>query len=188
LLKWVCDQGGELVSVQGGEFLGQFEELLKDNGIKLKTSSAYHPWGNGLSEKIVQNILHGLQRAAIDDPSNWDLQLPWILSGQWAVKQASTKFSPMYLLYSREARLPAEGRRLISEEELELPSDKANIATAEAENNIKEELLQKKSEALKKTAAQAYETIAIAQERQKRDYKRRRGQLQKPSDIMPTGS
>jgi deoxyadenosine/deoxycytidine kinase/transposase InsO family protein len=177
-----------VVSDQGGEFLGQFEELLKDNGIEHKTSSAYHPRGNGLSEKIVQNILHGLQRAAIDDPSNWDLQLPWILLGQRAVKQASTKFSPMYLLYSREARLPAEGRRLIWEEELELPSDKANIATAEAENNIKEEELQKKSEALNKTAAQAYENITQAQERQKRDYKRRRGQLPKPSDIMPKGS
>lgn len=179
-----------VISDQGGEFLGKFEDLLKENGIQHKTSSSYHPRGNGLSERVVQNVLHGLQRAAIEDPINWDLQLPWILLGQRAVKQSSTKFSPMYLLYSREARLPAEGRRLIFERDSQAEND-GDLTGPEKDKThkeIKESDLADRCQVLNVAADKAFENIAKAQEQQKKDYKRRRGLLPKPCETMPEGS
>jgi hypothetical protein len=96
----------------------------------------------------------------------------------------------MYLLYSREARLPAEGRRLIFEPDSQVDNEENPNGPGKsmAQGEVKESELTARCEVLNVAADKAFENIAKAQEQQKRDYKRRRGLLPKPCETMPAGS
>ena len=52
-----------LVSDNGTCFTtAQFEQFIKRNGIRLVTSSPYHPGTNGLTERAVQTVKHELSK------------------------------------------------------------------------------------------------------------------------------
>jgi hypothetical protein len=64
---------------QGTEILGNFQDLLKKCLIDHHTTSQDHPEADGLAERIVQTVKralpkYGLQIGHVND---WDLQLPW---------------------------------------------------------------------------------------------------------------
>ena len=184
----------EVLSDRGGEFLGEFSQLLDRCGVKHKMSSSYHPQGNGLAERMVQNILHALQRAAMHDPNNWDLELPWILLAQRAVKcGASTKYSPAMMVFGRELVLPTERKRPY---EMEPVPDKKTAEQHEmdlaAEAPLAHETVEQlrtRGERLNKAAEEARANIEQAQEVQKAAYKKRRGlDPEGPSVSMPPNS
>lgn len=108
----ICRHGTpvEVVTDQGGEFLGEFQTLLDKCGIDHRTTSAYHPQANGLTERANQTITRSLVRMTEADPLNWDKQIPTLLMGYQATKQASTKYAPFHMLYGHDMVLPINNK------------------------------------------------------------------------------
>ena len=104
----------EVVTDQGGEFQGHFQALLDKCIIDHRLTSPYHPQANGLTEGAKQTINRALVKMTKEDPHNWDKQIPTILMGYRASRQASTRYSPFYQLHGHDMVLPVnnQGRTL----------------------------------------------------------------------------
>jgi len=101
----------EVLTDQGKEFEGEFDELLRTSLIDHRITSAYHPQTNGLAERAVQSLKRALRKLASErenpgGSASWDEQVPWVLLGYRASPQQSTKYSPMHLLYARDPVIP----------------------------------------------------------------------------------
>lgn len=77
-------------------------------GIKHKLSSTYHPQTNSLVERINRTICEALAKCVNQYEGDWDDYLYPVLFACRTLKHSSTKFSPFYLTYGREATLPVE--------------------------------------------------------------------------------
>ncbi len=108
----VCRHGTpvEVVTDQGGEFQGDFQDLLNRCGIDHRLTSAYHPQANGLTERANQTLIKSLIKMTQEDPLNWDMQFPTVLMGYRATRQASTKYSPFFMLHGHEMVLPIHNK------------------------------------------------------------------------------
>jgi hypothetical protein len=93
----------------GGEWTTEFEVMCKDYGIHHQRTAPQWPQCNGMAERMIKTIKHGITVLAAT-PSNancWDEQLAKILFGYRCGIQASTKFSPFMILTGRTPRLRA---------------------------------------------------------------------------------
>lgn len=79
--------------------------LLK---IKRSLCSPYHPQTNGLVEKMNGTIQRALCKVVGNQPQMWDEYLDAVMFGLRTKKQVTTKYSPYYLMFGREARYPSE--------------------------------------------------------------------------------
>jgi hypothetical protein len=98
----------EVLTDQGNEWRGEFEELLKKCKIHHRTTSAGRPQSDGLAERAVQTVKRALAKMAEESKSGrkWDEHLPWILLGYRCSKQESTGLAPYTLLYAQEPTIP----------------------------------------------------------------------------------
>ena len=96
-------------SDQGREFVNSLNDhLFKSTGVHHIISSAYHPQTNGLDERFNQTLQRALLKMIDENQSDWDKYLDSVLFAYRTSKQASTKFSPFFLLYGLEPVLPVE--------------------------------------------------------------------------------
>ena len=96
-------------SDQGREFVNSVNQhLFQLTGVQHIISTAYHPQTNGLDERFNQTLQRGLLKMVNDNQNEWDKFLDSVLFAYRTSKQASTKFSPFFLLYGREPRLPVD--------------------------------------------------------------------------------
>lgn len=79
-------------------------------GIDHRMTSPYHPQASGLTERANQTVTRSLIKMTKDDPDCWDKQIPTVLMGYRASKQASTKYSPFYMLHGHEMVLPINSK------------------------------------------------------------------------------
>ncbi|KAL1250521.1 hypothetical protein QQF64_018317 [Cirrhinus molitorella] len=77
-------------------------------GIKRSLCSPYHPQTNGLIEKLNGTIQKCLSKLVENRPSLWADYLEATMFGLRTKRQITTKFSPYFLLFGREARYPCE--------------------------------------------------------------------------------
>jgi transposase InsO family protein len=100
----------QLVTDQGGEWEGRFQQLMQRLCIDHRTTSAYRPQSNGQAEKTVQTVKRSLKKscAAAVDKLAWDQHLPAIMLGYNCSRQAATKLSPYQLMYGATPMLPAQ--------------------------------------------------------------------------------
>jgi hypothetical protein len=75
--------------------------------IKKVNTSGYHPQSDGLVEKFNSTLTAMLSKVA-ESGKDWDRHLPFVLFAYRNSVQESTKESPFYLLYGRDARLPSQ--------------------------------------------------------------------------------
>lgn len=93
----------ELLSDRGRAFLSEVvESLLSECHIIHRTSTAYHPQTNGLTERFNRTLGDMLSMYVASDHGNWDRILPFITFAYNTAIQATTGFSPFFLLYGRE--------------------------------------------------------------------------------------
>ena len=96
-------------SDQGREFVNSLNDhLFKSTGVHHIILSAYHPQTNGLDERFNQTLQRALLKMIDENQSDWDKYLDSVLFAYCTSKQASTKFSPFFLLYGREPVLPVK--------------------------------------------------------------------------------
>jgi transposase InsO family protein len=74
---------------------------------KLQTSS-YHPQANGVCERMHKLLIDMLSHFVRKDAKNWDEYVPYAVMAYRAMPHCSTKYSPYYLVFCRDMRLPME--------------------------------------------------------------------------------
>ncbi|XP_073714089.1 uncharacterized protein [Misgurnus anguillicaudatus] len=98
-----------LLTDQGKEFVNKVNmgvcQLL---GIKRSLCAPYHPQTNGLVERLNGRIQRSLSKLVGKQPHKWSDYLEATMFGLRTKKQVTTKYSPYYLMFGREARYPSE--------------------------------------------------------------------------------
>lgn len=145
----------EIISDQGREFCNQVINRLEElTGFRHRVTSAYHPQSNGLDERMNQTLKAALQKLVNDSQDDWDQLLDNVLFAYRTSRQASTKYTPFFLMYGREARLPID----------------ITLTDSEREENTQELTLDEKVEKMiefqKKIHDQARDNVLKAQEKQ----------------------
>ncbi len=84
------------------------DELCRLTGVKCNLTSAYHPQSNGLDERFNQTLQRQLLKFVSKEQEQWNLYLDSILFSYRVSRQDSTRYSPFFLVYGRQARLPVE--------------------------------------------------------------------------------
>ena len=77
-------------------------------GVECRITSAYHPQSNGLDERFNQTLQKQLLKFVGERQDTWDEYLDDVLFAYRVSVQDSTKYSPFFLVYGRNARLPIE--------------------------------------------------------------------------------
>jgi len=100
---------GTLVSDNGREFVNklfaQVAQLLK---IKHHTITEYNPRANGLAENHMRTMKDALSIYCDESQNDWDLHLNGVSAAYNTTINSQTGFTPFFMLYGREARLPSE--------------------------------------------------------------------------------
>ena len=101
----LCRYGApaEVLTDQGEEFQGAFDELCSQLLIDHRVTSRDHPQSDGLAERMVQTIKDALRKFVLkSDRHKWDDQLCWIAMGYRMSRQKSLAgYSPYFLLFGR---------------------------------------------------------------------------------------
>ena len=155
----ICRHGNvaEVVSDQGRELQGAFQDLLDRCHIDQRLTSAHHPQSNGLTERFNETLTIALRKMVTEHPEDWDTYLPTILLGYRASIQASTLYSLFFLLHGYEMPLPVRALR-------QIPMPTADLLDPTAQS-ILENMVQ-----LHAARSDALTNISKAQDKQRRTY------------------
>jgi hypothetical protein len=116
-------------------------------------TSAYHPRTNGAVERFNGEIGKILKRYCTEDKAKWELYIPQALLAIRIRLHTSTGFSPFYLLYGRQARIPGDvplpnidnehldnvGNRLNELETIPETTKKAKLALEQSREKMKKQ-------------------------------------------------
>ena len=98
-----------LLSDRGTSFTSSIiEELCKILGIQWLQTMPYHLQTNGLVERSHQTIMHMIGKLGEDKKANWPSHLAEIAHAYSATWSAVTGYSPHYLMFGRQPRLPVD--------------------------------------------------------------------------------
>ena len=99
----------QLHSDQGRQFesdlMRQICSILK---IEKSRTTAYHPQCDGLVERFNRTLKHMLATSLKDHPFDWEDRLRKVCMAYNSSVHASTGYTPFYLMFGREARLPID--------------------------------------------------------------------------------
>ena len=109
--KIICQFGApkQLLSDNAAYFTASImNQICDQQGIRRITSSGYHPQTNGLVERFNRTLENMLSIYVHKNQNNWDINLPYVIFAYNTAEQETTRFSPFYLLYGRQPKLPIE--------------------------------------------------------------------------------
>jgi len=99
----------ELLSDRGSNFMSQaIEALCNKWEVQQTFSSAYHPQTNGLVERFNKTLGETLAKLCLKRPQDWDELIPAALFAYRTARHETTKRTPFYMMYGREATYPVE--------------------------------------------------------------------------------
>jgi transposase InsO family protein len=76
--------------------------------IKKLNTSGYHSQTNGLVEKFNSTLIGMVSKVVESSGRDWDRHLPFLLFAYRVSIHESTRESPFYFIYGRDARIPSE--------------------------------------------------------------------------------
>jgi hypothetical protein len=90
-------------SDNGPQFISEeFKEFLRNNGVKQSLSAPYHPATNGLAERFVQTLKHGLK--AMDNSMDIQVKIARFLLAYRRAPHSTTNTSPAELFLGRQLK------------------------------------------------------------------------------------
>ncbi|XP_053385075.1 uncharacterized protein LOC128550298 [Mercenaria mercenaria] len=147
-----------LITDQGREFCNQLnDQLCKQFGIEHRIASSYHPQTGGHTERFNRTLCNMLVHFVNSAQNDWDMKLPLVLFAYRTSKHLSTKQTPFYLVFGRQARLPVE----------------LNVPQSEGDNDDYDMLLQQRCESFVELSCNregASMNIKTSQSKQKKYY------------------
>ena len=98
-----------LISDQGRAFTGHvILHLCKLYGVQKLRTSPYHAQTNSQVERMNQTIIRMIGKLEKDKKARWSLYLPELLMAYNATRSAVTGYSPYYLLFGGQPRIPVD--------------------------------------------------------------------------------
>src|SRR5438034_35014 len=106
----------KILSDQGSHFKNRMvEQLVQKFEIKHLFSTPYYPQTNGLVERFNRTLCESLAKLSPDNENMWDKHIQPVLFAYRTTPQSTTKMTPFYLVYGREAKLPIDSPELEEE-------------------------------------------------------------------------
>src|SRR2546421_10624158 len=97
-----------ILSDRGTHFRNKLvEELCEKFEIKHKLSAPYHPQTNGLVERFNRTLCEALAKVS-EKENQWDEHIEQVLFAYRTTKHTTTKKTPFFMTYGREAILPID--------------------------------------------------------------------------------
>ena len=96
-----CDQGRQFES----RLLAEVCELLN---IQKSRTTAYHPQSDGLAERWNRTLLGMLATSVGEHPEDWEEYVSKACMAYNTSVHATTGFTPFYLMFGRQARIPVD--------------------------------------------------------------------------------
>ena len=94
---------------RGAEFNNKmWDALHKLTGIRKSNTTPYHPMGNGQCERLNRTILNMLKTLSQEEKANWKDHVKKLTFAYNSTVCRATGFSPHYLMFGRESRLPID--------------------------------------------------------------------------------
>lgn len=94
---------------QGRNFEAQlFREMCTLFDIDKTRTTPYHPESDGMVERMNRTLQDMLAKYVSDHQRDWDVHLPLVMMAYRSSVHASTQYTPHYLLFGHEIRLPVD--------------------------------------------------------------------------------
>jgi hypothetical protein len=107
----VCVYGAPeiILTDRGSAFKSELAEAIYAliNSKKIQTTS-YHPQTNGLIERFHRGMNDMLSCICKENPNDWDENIQYVMMSYHSVKQKTTGYTPNYLMYGREIKMPID--------------------------------------------------------------------------------
>ena len=98
----------QLHSDQGRQFESSLiKEICKLLDIKKSRMTPYHPEGDGLVERYNKTLLHMLSTTSAHD-KDWEQHIHQVCMAYNSTTQATTGYSPFFLMFGRKPQLPID--------------------------------------------------------------------------------
>jgi hypothetical protein len=140
----VCFRHGfpdKLLSDRGRQLIGEvMTEVTKLLGIKQKTTTAYHPQTNGLTERFNKTLIVMLSMYVSKQQNDWDEYIPYVIFAYNTAIHPSTNAVPFELVRGFPARLPMDLPQLTPEKEESMTLDEYKSMITRKYDEIKEKI------------------------------------------------
>ena len=99
----------KIITDQGRNFESELiDHLCQLAGVQKLRTSPYHPQTNGQCERFNGTLLNMLGTLTQEQKKDWKSHVPALVHAYNCTRNAATGFSPYFLLFGREPRLPVD--------------------------------------------------------------------------------